>query len=902
MPDVEYPCASFGIGSAFSSKLKLKVKDALVKKGFWQLFSKIDHIEKFSSKLKDESNVQFTGFPILCKQYIDALSIAGHRGFSCVSENQFSIKSYPLENIFLKLSISNFSNHMMMNESNRCFLDRCDSSDIPDVYAPFIASYFSMISDFCPLKGTCKNSDKILCLNYSKSISRQIIREIDVMMGYDIYCPITTQIKGFSEDSWCSFEQIEAESNFERAFALFERTLYGLAFQPIGYESRFYSVRNSFDNSTLSADLAYALNDIDGLLAASSDIIGLAGRDTQMRVEKTLLEKSQYSSTSVYDAKKATLIISLLLEEVKEQVRIITGLKVDVDLTLRQNISILDRKKSHELLTTFKSSLLNTDFKEFLGLWAASVLNRTDFNEVKICLFDSSVITGGTLLKAVNEQMQLDPQLRIETPLLILLHRDAKPAQPFKSSDLHLLRILSRTNLINPSEIEFTEGQSTDGLEKSIQNLTKDDTIRLIVKDFDAYLDAEDEVNRRFWNGKEWQNLPTNKDVYSLLKGIILGKKDLIFAPLRHFYRDIKEYRSVSILVFDGLGYIPLFWTTRLEHLSTVLRKPLLTGYALSVTPSLTAVNHCALIANEEIHEDYMLQVDSGASENSITKTLAKFQDFSYSNTILDCNRALLNYTNSGEFISYHKPDGSNLSKCISEGCGSNYKMVDSYVNAIRECLRTEKKVCISQVNILDKYLEAFQRRRIAENPNEYYEHAKNLVESAFHTIDENIEPERLVVIVSDHGLGWWRSENSIRPFEIAEEIASCIGGRFSAPKDEEGGIDFVIEDKPILMMKPESGPRRVASIFPLNIMGEKMISKIRFSEGITNSFDIRLIKNRRSFDPGLVLVAKDKIIARRRDNDKYFVGLHGGISAQEMIVPVMCFSYDDWMSREAIP
>jgi len=882
----------FSKGSDFCKLFVQKTLLQLNSEQFWDYFTIAKTLSQASRRFKRDDDIEISGPQHLCSLYLGAIQQCKVKGFGPTTD--VGVKSCDLEDLFNEdLTIKKFSSLLLKKGPGDCLFAHLFPKTLPRHLIPLVATYLDFASNFCPHRGFCDNADKAKCTRSVDEALPRISSSVSLMIAAGVYSPVCKDTRGFRDSSWTHFESVEGSSNMERAIALMDRVLFGLAFVPPGDGEVFFSRQSEFSSSVLVADTAYSIHTSDRFAefrVAAGDLVPVS---IVNRVEKVL----DFPSGAWAELRDRQLTIPLMayaLEQSKSIALEKGGLRIDVPRTLKANFVLVNRDNVNDLLESV-TRLSDEDTRLYLDLLLCASRGNPALDGLSIYMSDESTIPIADLASSIDGFLPLLDEEQIQAFPLAFLCSDKKFSREPTGNTLALTWAMVRAGGIGTDSVNMAQPADRDGTTQLIERICSRSSMLLLEKNIQEYQSLEARLNQKIWsNDQALYSLPNNREVYTLLKGTALGKKELVSNKLRHLYRDKNRYSKVAILVFDGLGYVPLRWAaTDYPRLDKILANQAATAVGVSMRPTLTAVNHCALLSDLEVHEDVFLNRGTGSFGSA---SLSRFQKKWDGPKVLDTDRCLFNLVEGGEFISQFHPKSSLLSQCITNGYG-RYTKIDGYVDAIRVALESESRFCVSQVNIMDRFLENYIAGTFIKHPSDFIVHTISLVKQAFQQISRNIQPDTLVLVVSDHGLGWWPGNQVISTIRMAESIASPLPGCSSevAPWGGDQCIVFKRNGTPIALMKPDTGTRRVASIFPLTLDAARYLLSSQGFVKLREECEVKTVERPRPLDPLVILLGRDKVFSSLDGKEwQYFAGLHGGMSAWEMLVPIMCFDASD--------
>lgn len=895
----------FGQGSEVAETIISEARKLLSTRDFWQKFTKAHTLCALSRTFENEQPVMVNGNAYAVDLYLHCWKKTGGSGLSRYDGCASAFKSVHLDEIFASdFDLDLLSKALLKEEHSHCCFDRLKiRSRVPPHLIPFLAAYLRIVVRSCPKLGTCNNSDKMKCvetfLNHIETMTSKIL----MCLSCRAYYPTFLGACGSGEMTWSNFRDFKASSGLEACMILMERESFGSCFLPPDYSSDgyFYSIFDGISRSLIAADLWYNLFRNRRVEGCYEQLKHSLPRDIWLRFQRIIRFFEQYPQFSEEPVKKNVLLLWALIRS-KSSLKESVGVRIDPLSTISASTMILTRRLLESFGLIDAEMRAGSEIERALKLFVLAELNLQTITSLTFVLSDGSRLLGSELvdrIKAVKSPQGRAAIMKM-SPLEVLIRTSWEHELSFSPEVLAQYYLLCRTKVLDPTKVKLKYSPTPEPQRfiDLIRNLASPEMFQVVTKDFSRYLAIEEMANETLWRlGPEKLGLPTNSDVYSLIKGMVCGDKRFVNASFRHLWRNPASYNHIVILVFDGLGYLFLSWLSdMIPRLSRIVRSENCTAIAASCLPSLTAVNHSALLAAATIPEDYFFveSIDQGIR-------FGKYLDNPQGKkSLISQDRAILRYAEDGEFVSIHHPDSSYLGRAISSGF-KFYTRPDSYVGAISRALRTSHKICVSQVNIFDKFLENYQPRHFSSSIQEYLAFSKEILYNAFNCIDENISPDTCVVLVADHGLGWWRGDKIISPETVAEGIARKIpSGSIGRPAREDSPIEIRRAHQTIAYFIPSVGPRRLASVFAQQSENQSMIVDAISLGSFSDHFHVMRVPHPKPHEPTVVLVSKSQVVSKihptkKNLKDGYIVGIHGGLSVQEILVPVMVFDYEDW-------
>lgn len=389
-------------------------------------------------------------------------------------------------------------------------------------------------------------------------------------------------------------------------------------------------------------------------------------------------------------------------------------------------------------------------------------------------------------------------------------------------------------------------------------------------------------------------SLINSEDIYLFFKSILLKNVSLLGKikdnekqnTLHTFYNLVREKKNIRILIFDGIGYSVLKWASSnvngLEKFKKVFNKGRIIP-ALNQIPTLTGVNHAALLTQSKLFEDTFICKQDRTRVQNVNHSQEEY--FRYDESLLDLNDSIGIYST----VPFHKGNKSLLTKIIYPHA-QNYNKTDYFINTIRSALNSSDKFTISQVNLCDYMLDNRNKDKLT-NVEEYYELYFQLIGSIFENIYQNIKYDDAVIITSDHGLAYLTNEQRLD----TKEFLTKTFKNFDIRKRKHcWNLGYTLRDLSFdFEFLPKINPRRVASIFMKSDEVRKMdcVEEYLKSSPFNKYFVLtRIDEPRECLDPNFVLVFNEKFLSKKRIK-KNIGGLHGGISVHESIIPfgVVC-------------
>ena len=226
----------------------------------------------------------------------------------------------------------------------------------------------------------------------------------------------------------------------------------------------------------------------------------------------------------------------------------------------------------------------------------------------------------------------------------------------------------------------------------------------------------------------------------------------------------------------------------------------------------------------------------------------------------------------------------------------ADFKQVDSYANAIEEALSDrDYDLVVAQVNLMDAFLQSLNVHPPAlvdDVVNGYWEVYldlwRNIAARIFQHF-KHLKKGSVVIITGDHGLACGKTSDFIQTNQVLDTVEN---GRYE-PKYRIGEI-VGVENQLVGACIPGHGSRKFMSIFLLKRgldIRQALHNKLKLLAK-ANSIAFREVyieENRRnmSIKPDFLVFPTVGMYAKPHRR-KYYGGIHGGISACELLVPLV--------------
>lgn len=922
-----------GLGPRYGKKLEQKVMDILNKENFWKNLTSLDEklkiLESFEPKnvklfieIKDKNLLKILQTTSIFKTDKITFNSEEYK----INEKCLTIE---FENLFDKYSIEKLIDLFFPEKKDEFFFSKITELYKNPIISLYTICYLDDISNFCTEAQKFDNETKEECYQCFKKHFKKIEKQIELIIERGTYYPFFSfTSKGLSEKNIFDLNTLEL-NYFERNLLIMENFL----FNNIILTEDLYSQDYIFSfNANLNQESLIIITFLNMINYHENFEIPNKFKNTLIKgkyFDKINFIAKFYNQIQILQTSLDDFLFAYMFHVYKKELYKYTGYNVSYRKTLKKWNPTYLKKHFDEI-----ESLLTKD-DEIILKFCDLLLLKNIFNDIsklneELRLENDTLIEGkeyfNELIRAIDFEKRIEKFLSAPSILKILVINKSgeEKLEKFLEEDNNFENFIkSSSDLVLYEKFNLNFEKLVDkfynpwnvNLENKIKQFSKFNTQSLFYNNIDKFLEIELELNSNIFEEikKRTTILPTSNDVYFLLKSIITGNSDLIRnKDLKRFFRDKNKYKRIIILVFDGLGYALLRWGSYFfKELKNILEDENNYSIIQAKLPTLTGVNHIALLSGKEAYEDNFFKRLHNSSFEKIEEG-KKFKTYRITTQaefeLFDTTSDLFSYVPENYlFVTAHKTRNlSFLSRVIARSIKiDDVEEALQYTAQIGEALKSNKKVIISQVNVFDQFIEDYSKiptKDIYALWNFYKPFLGNVKD----LIKNHLKEDSLLIITADHGLTWVKSQNVINienlfSEKINEKLKNFkITGFKKEYSPNNPYLKIIINGGEIgALFFPPNGPRRVASFYLIEkgIKEELYKALNEISEG---RFLVKKIDTPRHFDPDIVLVLNNHILHNKKySENKFYTGQHGGISIHEVFTPLIIFDYKTWRSYQ---